>query len=792
MKHLEILSFYLVVSAEMFIFAVRFIAKTFMKKLLLTLFTVLAVNCAAQQPYVTVKDGHFMRGTTPYYYVGTNFWYGAILGSEGQGGNRQRLCRELDEMKRRGIDNLRILVGSDGERGVTTKVEPTLQVRPGVYNDTILAGLDYLLMEMQKRQMVAVLYLNNSWEWSGGYGFYLEHAGAGRQPRPDDVGYPAFMKAMASYATNQRAHKLFYDYVRFIVGRTNRYTGVKYVDDPTIMSWQIGNEPRAFSREALPAFEKWIGEAAALLHRLAPRQLVSIGSEGAWGCENDYGCWERICADPNVDYCNVHLWPYNWGWVKPDSLVEQLPVACSNTRDYITRHLAICDRIGKPLVMEEFGYPRDGFRFSTDVSTNGRDGYYRYVFSLVAENALRGGTFAGCNFWGWGGFAKPRHEQWQVGDDYTNDPAQEAQGLNSVFATDRSTLDIITSYAQRLNNIQSAPLNTPSKALAQRLTALQKKGYMSGHQDDPFYGLTWEWEWGRSDIRDLVGDYPAVMGFDLGGIEMGDRKNLDSVPFNRIREQLVAHVERGGIVTLSWHPRNPLTDGTAWDVETPGVVTSILPGGSQHQKFQTWMRRVGDFIATLKDSKGQLVPVIFRPWHENNGSWFWWGQKHCTNSEFLALWNMLQDEMDRRGFTNLLWSYSPNLDGGWTEQRFLERYPGNDRVTLIGEDAYQWGTEDDFRKGLTADLNFLSKFAKDNGRLLAMTECGLKNMTDPTWWTRVLKPIMDQYPLSYFLLWRNYKKEFFGPSKSHPCGADYQKLYEAKNVLFLNEIKDQK
>ena len=264
-----------------------------MKRILFSLTTVaLLAACAPaaqqQSSFVTVKDGHFERDGKPYYYVGTNFWYGAILGSEGQGGNRQRLCRELDEMKRMGIDNLRILVGSDGERGVATKVEPTLQVAPGVYNDTILAGLDFLLAEMQKRQMVAVLYLNNAWEWSGGYGFYLEHAGAGKQPRPDADGYPAYMQAMSKYATNERAHQLFYDYVRFIIGRTNRYTGLKYTEDPAIMSWQIGNEPRAFAKESLPAFEKWLAEASALIRSLDSQHLISIGSEGSWGCENDY------------------------------------------------------------------------------------------------------------------------------------------------------------------------------------------------------------------------------------------------------------------------------------------------------------------------------------------------------------------------------------------------------------------------------------------------------------------------------------------------------------------------
>ncbi|MGI6231640.1 MAG: glycoside hydrolase 5 family protein, partial [Prevotella sp.] len=240
---------------------------------------------ASTSPFIVQHDGKLWRDGKPYYFVGTNFWYGAILGSEGQGGDRKRLCRELDLMKHAGIDNLRILVGSDGERGVKTKVEPTLQVAPGVYNDTILAGLDYLLMEMGKRKMVAVLYLNNSWEWSGGYGFYLEHAGKGKAPRPNEAGYQAYMQFVEQFATCEEAHQLFYNYVRFILTRTNRYTGKRYAEDPAIMSWQIGNEPRAFSRKALPAFEKWLREASALIRKLDPNHLISIGSEGAWGCE---------------------------------------------------------------------------------------------------------------------------------------------------------------------------------------------------------------------------------------------------------------------------------------------------------------------------------------------------------------------------------------------------------------------------------------------------------------------------------------------------------------------------
>ena len=342
------------------------------------------------------------------------------------------------------------------------------------------------------------------------------------------------------------------------------------------------------------------------------------------------------------------------------------------------------------------------------------------------------------------------------------------------------------------------------------LSGIQSKGYMVGHQDDPFYGVKWGYgrenevpvcrEHGRSDVLETTGDYPAVMGFDLGGIEMGDAKNLDSVPFTRIREELLAHVRRGGMVTLSWHPRNPVTtiegggnagqkfpEGTAWDNGDSTIVSSILPGGSQHQKFQLWMQRVADFLKTLQ-TDGQRVPIIFRPWHENNGTWFWWGSKQCTPQQFRALWNMLQDYLLAEGFDNLLWSWSPNLGVKTSD---FDTYPGDARVDLIGLDAYQWGTEEDFVKQVNADLTVLSGFAAEKAKPIALTECGLKNMTDPTWYSRVLQPQMEKYPLSYFLLWRNHVKEFFGPVPGEPCGDDFKKMAAQPRALMLKDICNQ-
>lgn len=405
-----------------------------------------------KRSFIKVNDkGQFIRDGKPYYYVGTNFWYGAILGSEGEGGNRERLHKELDFLKNIGINNLRVLVGADGESGVKTRVEPSLQVAPGVYNDTILAGLDYFMNELRKRDMTAVLYLNNSWEWSGGYSMYLQWSGHGKAVVPAVDGWPAYMEYVKQFHQSDSAKALFANYVRNIVTRTNRYNQIKYVDDPTLMSWQIGNEPRAFSDENKEPFAQWMADVASLIKSLDPNHMVSSGSEGLWGCENDITLFEKIHADANIDYLNIHVWPYNWGWVKADSLMELLPQAKENTKKYIDEHMVVAKKYCKPVVLEEFGFPRDGFKFSKEASTNARDEYYRYVFDLIRKDRESGGFFAGCNFWAWGGFAEqaPGHVFWEKGDDYMGDPAQEEQGLNSVFATD-TTVEIIKVENEKL------------------------------------------------------------------------------------------------------------------------------------------------------------------------------------------------------------------------------------------------------------------------------------------------------------------------------------------------------
>ena len=431
--------------------------------------------------FITVRDGHFYQGEKEYRYVGTNFWYGAILASEGRGGNRDRLIQELDDMKQTGIDNVRVLVGGDGREGIPSHISPKLQLEPGVYNDTILLGLDYLMAELEKRDMKAILYFNNAWEWSGGYGAYLDWVGFSgdvmsstkpgemvhfdQTPVPSYDGWWEYMQYVGNFVLNDSAKALAANHVRNIVTRVNTVTNQPYTESPAIMAWEIANEPRAFGTDSLhkAKFVEWIDEQSTLIKSLDANHLVTTGSEGRNGCEEDMELFNAIHTLPNIDYACIHIWPNNWGWLgkfdqnydadktiaadAPDPIVDMVGEACEKTLAYIDEAYALMSAAGRPMVLEEFGYPRDRFLFTPGSPTQGRDTYYKYVFAIIRDS----GKIAGCNFWGWGGRANVEHVIWQPYDDYVCDPAQEEQGLNSVFACDSTTLQIIREVAEELN-----------------------------------------------------------------------------------------------------------------------------------------------------------------------------------------------------------------------------------------------------------------------------------------------------------------------------------------------------
>jgi mannan endo-1,4-beta-mannosidase len=406
--------------------------------------------------FVTVERTGFKLHGKPYYFLGTNFWYGANLGVNTD--LRERLVRELDRLQALGITNLRIMGGSEGPDNEPYRIVPSLQFKPSLYNRDVFVGLDFLLTEMKKRNMYAVVCLNNFWNWSGGMAQYLVWAGAA-----DSIPYPPphpggdwgkFQDFASQFYSNKKAVELFNDHIHFIIARTNSISGVKYKDDPTIMSWELANEPRGGKN--VDAFVRWIDETAGLIKQLDQNHLVTIGSEGKTSSASSGTDLARDHNSKNIDYATIHIWVQNWNVYDPARAYETYDSSVHYAVKYLDDEMKVACKIGKPLVLEEFGISRDLNSHVPGSAVTIRDRYYASIFDEVYRLAgSDSSVVSGVNFWAWAGEGRPAKPMglWKPLDDFIGDPPHEPQGWYSVYDNDSTTNAVIKRYADKMNSI---------------------------------------------------------------------------------------------------------------------------------------------------------------------------------------------------------------------------------------------------------------------------------------------------------------------------------------------------
>ncbi len=369
----------------------------------------------------------------------------------------------------------------------------------------------------------------------------------------------------------------------------------------------------------------------------------------------------------------------------------------------------------------------------------------------------------------------------------------------------RSVLTIICIYLlsfMGIANAQSLSDKLATKetiSLYKNLHKLSTQFTLFGHQDDLAYGVNWKYIEGKSDIKDMVNDYPAVYGWDIARIELDSINNIDGVPFAKMRKYIQEGYKRGGVITLSWHFDNPLSGGSAWDT-TKNAVAAILPGGEKHELFKSWLDKAANFMYTLKGNNGEQIPILFRPFHELTGNWFWWGKNTCNPEELIKAWqftvNYLRNE---KKLHNLIYVYNTNDFANGKE--FLERYPGDDMVDIVSFDMYQFENQDKntFINAVKKSLSILTKIAREKKKLVAFAETGYEAIPEPKWWTETLWPAIKDYPLAYVLVWRNAgympsmkKMHYYAPFKGQLSEPDFIKFYQNKKILFEKTLSKKK
>jgi mannan endo-1,4-beta-mannosidase len=392
---------------------------------------------------LTVEGTRFIRGGKPFFISGFNYWAGPTLARDGNQAGWDQVRRDLDGLQKAGVNMIRTCGATEGPDTEPYRIVPTIQPAMGQYNPAGIGGVMRFAEEVQKRGLYTIVMLNNFWQWSGGFAQYLSWAGQGPIPYPPPTpggSWDRFQHFAGGFYLNDKAKAAFDAYIKFLVP--------KLAGNPVLI-WELANEPRGMNN--VGAYHKWIDTAARLIKSLAPSQLVTTGSEGQTASPHYAGL--NVVDDHQsaaIDFICFHMWAANWNWISKDNLAGGYPKALERAKKYINEHAAAAAKVGKPILLEEFGFPRDGGSYDPSSAVTLRDQYFNEVYGLV-QTLLPTTPMAGVMPWAWAGDSRPPHpgQFWKPGDPFIGDPPHEEQGWYSVFDTD-STLKLITDWSPRI------------------------------------------------------------------------------------------------------------------------------------------------------------------------------------------------------------------------------------------------------------------------------------------------------------------------------------------------------
>lgn len=352
-------------------------------------------------------------------------------------------------------------------------------------------------------------------------------------------------------------------------------------------------------------------------------------------------------------------------------------------------------------------------------------------------------------------------------------------------------------------SIVDAKATKATKYLLENLSFLGKTKVLFGMHDATAYGINaGGTSWGddgtgsKSDPKVLVGSHPAIFSMDFYDVVEGSN-------FSKIQTLCKQAYNEGGILTMCWHQNRIDGSGDSWKI-SPSILNTMLPGGTNNAKYNAKLDIIANFANTLRNAQGEAIPFIFRLYHEQDGSWFWWGKGNCTPQDYNTLWKYTVEYLrDYKNVHNILYAYSPDGNQFSTKANYLAIYPGDSYVDILGLDFYFGvGDQNEINK-LKDRLTYIVEYATEKNKVSALTEAGDRlgwgangapdDLRIPNWYTRcilgAIKATETTKKIAYFATWRNASPvHHFVPYPGHPAVPDFQAFYDDPMTLFLNDL----